>query len=471
MKSPRTKVARGLLLHGRRISDGTFDRKRFLEKIGVDNGTLRSAAGELGAKRGSSGLRFFDSSQAGKIAFGPSAGLGIGVSLGNQSLRAALVDANGVSRATYEGKGMPGQLEESPEVLLDRIQEAAGVVLAKGFEEEALRVDGALPLLGVSVAWPAPLTRDKLPVGHALAHYSWRSGTPVNGRVANHLGIEIGRSHAMNDAAAAAIAVAYDQTTNREHIDQRHPRLTVTVRLAGGVGAGMVVVEPPQDHADFGPTSGFGKSVLIGGVDHHSGEIGHVPANLTLIDKLNSGLDEERQLVPRRCSCAPPDKPELGHLESYTGALALAARIDTGRAPEQVINEVVADPESDTHRKPLEDLGILLGDALVGPLAMLNPASVVLTGTLALAPVERAMKTTLDDVHRFGTVPTISRLEDPAEDKYVRARGAALVVLRRHVFRKFPDLLGGEEQLVCEKVRDLTMPLSANPWEPVLGIA
>jgi hypothetical protein len=271
----------------------------------------------------------------------------------------------------------------------------------------------------------------------------------------------------MNDAAAAAIAVAYEQTTRREHLRQAHPRLTVTLRLAGGVGAGMIVVEPAQLDPDLGATSGFSKSVLIGGVDHLSGEIGHVPANRALIEQLDGEQEYEvGKLVPTSCSCAPLDEPELGHLESFAGGAALAARIDSSRPSDEVVSEVIADPEIPAHRQALEDIGSLTADALISPLAMLNPAALVLTGALALPPLERAMREKLSGVPRFGSQPTITSLTDEA-NTFIRARGAALVVLRRHVFRELPYLLGGDEHQVIEKVRGLTTPLLANPWEPI----
>jgi predicted NBD/HSP70 family sugar kinase len=176
-------------------------------------------------------------------------------------------------------------------------------------------------------------------------------------------------------------------------------------------------------------------------------------------------------LVPQRCSCSPPDEPELGHLESYAGALALAARVDGSRSPEEVIEEIAKDPEAPVHKKALEDIGTLLGDALISPLAMLNPAAIVLTGSLALPPAERGLKEVFRGVHQFGSQPSISRLGDPVENKFVRARGAALVVLRRHVYRDLPNLLNGTEEVVCEKIEDLTTPLRANPWEPVRAVA
>jgi predicted NBD/HSP70 family sugar kinase len=465
MGSVRVRVARGLLLHGEQIRDGTLSRRRFLQGIGVDNGTLRSAAGELGVKLRSPGLRFFDSEKS-RISFGPGAGLALGVSLGSESLRATLVDANGECRIEYEGEAMPGQLAEPPEVLLDRIRDAAGAVLTQAYGDEALTVDGAVPFLGLSVAWPTPLTRGKLPVGHALRHHAWRSGTPVTHHVVNHLGIDGKRSNALNDAAAAAIAVAYGQTSKRDHLEQRHPRLTVTLRIAGGIGSGMVVVEPPQDDPEFGRTSGFPKSVLIGGTDHHAGEIGHVPANMALIEKLNeSRPDGLAPFEPHRCSCSPADDPKLDHLESYAAGPALAQRIDPARPHGEVVRRILDDPERETHRRALEDVGTLVGDALIGPLAMLNPASVVLTGTLAVPAVEKSMKTTLARVHQFGGQPTVSAIEDPGVNKFIRARGAALVVLRHHVHRELAGILDGPEAVVRDKVRNLTTPLTAHPWE------
>lgn len=468
MNLPRTKVARGLLLYGEQIRTGAFSRKRFVKEIGVDDGTFRSASGNLGGKKESKRLRFFDSSQTGKIAFGPSAGLALGISLGHQSLRASLVDANGISRATFEAPGRPGQLEEEPAALLDRIAAAAGAVVEKALTDDTLKVGRALPFLGVSVAWPTPLTRGKLPVGHALAHHAWRSGTSVTNRVANHLGIDIERSHAMNDSAAAAIAVAYAQTMRREHLTQEHPRLTVTLRLAGGISAGMVVVEPPQRDPDLGVTSGFPRSVLIGGVDHHSGEIGHVPINAALVEMLNKReVEGLGPLVPQRCSCSPPENPELCHLESFAGGHALAARVDSSRPAEEVIDDIVANPDDPIHERALEDIGILVGDALIAPLAMLNPAAIVLTGSLALAPAEKGLRDTVKDVHRFGSQPGVSRLEDRTANEFARARGAALLVLRRHVYRDFPNLLDGTEEIVCEKIEKLTKPLVSNPWGPL----
>jgi predicted NBD/HSP70 family sugar kinase len=466
MGSVRIKVARGLLLHGEQIRDGALSRRRFLDEIGVDNGTLRSAAGKLGVKLRDPGVRFFQSEKS-RIGFGPGAGLALGVSLGFESLRATLVDANGECRVRYEGEPMPGQLAEPPEILLDRIRHGAGAVLAQAYGDEALTVNGAVPFLGLAVAWPTPLTRGKLPVGHALEHHAWRSGTPVTHHVASHLGIHGDRSHALNDAAAAAVAVAYEQTNRREHLEQRHPRMLVTLRVAGGIGSGMVVIEPPQDDAEFGRTSGFAKSVLIGGTDHHAGEIGHVPANLTLVAQLN----EERPdglgpLEPHRCSCTPADEPQLGHLESYAAAPALAQRLDPSRPHGEVVRRVLDDPDHEPHRRALEDSGTLVADALVGPLAMLNPASIVLTGALAGPAMEGAMKKTLAKGHRFGGQPTVAAVDDASLNKFIRAKGAALVVLRHHVHRELAGILDGTERVVCDKVRNLTTPLVAHPWEP-----
>ena len=43
------RVARGLLLYGEQIHDGSMDRERFMNEIGVKNGSFRNAGLELGA--------------------------------------------------------------------------------------------------------------------------------------------------------------------------------------------------------------------------------------------------------------------------------------------------------------------------------------------------------------------------------------------------------------------------------------
>src|SRR5262249_36499546 len=159
--------------------------------------------------------------------FGPGAGLAVGVSLGTESLRATLVDANGWRYHSHESPPRPDQLELDPAAVLDRIAEAVSVVLDDALRDEKLLVDGALPLLGWSVAWPSPVDRDYRPVGHALAHPHWHRGQPLDQRVRRRLNVPGVPSFALNDAHAAAIAVAFRQTHQSDYLDWKHPRLAI----------------------------------------------------------------------------------------------------------------------------------------------------------------------------------------------------------------------------------------------------
>ena len=129
--------------------------------------------------------------------FGAGAGLVVAVSLGNESMRAAIVDANGAipERVTSVGE-LPmwahptlhavethaaKQLSQSMPVLLDRVVWAAHEVARCALADMTLCRDGKLPLLGVVVAWPSALHRlSKTPTGTTLTDPAWRQGRRTN---------------------------------------------------------------------------------------------------------------------------------------------------------------------------------------------------------------------------------------------------------------------------------------------------
>lgn len=460
------RVARGLLLYGEQIRQGRLTRKAFLEKIGnVSEGAFRNAGGEIGATGSGEGLRFFDSRQYDRPQFGPSAGLVVGVSLGQQSLRAGLFDANGILHHPLEDDPHPNQLGAHPEEILGRIRAAVDGVMAKAFEDSSLLVEGRLPFMGVSVAWPCPVNRQKNPVGNAL-HPGWDSAQTLDGKVAKAVSIEPARAHAINDTAAAAVAVAHRISTEPAHLDQRSSRLAIVLRLAGGVGGASIVVEGRQEDSALGPTSGFAKSRLTGGVDHLAGEIGHAPIPKCLIDELNKrtpscGL---RKMKAHRCSCVGPDEPVPDHLEAYVSGASLARRLAPRSDPGIVVKHMLEEPEAPAHKQVLEDMGTLVGQVMTAPAAMLNPASIFLTGALAVPLVRESVETRLHDAHCYGKQPEV-KLLTPEEDRFIRAKGAALVVLRREVHREIPNILGGKIKGLPQKVAALTVPFDEEGWK------
>jgi len=468
MPMPCVKVAEGLLLFGRQLREGTMDRKTFLGEVDVKDNGFRDAGDELGAIGHKRGLAFFDSSTRGQLHFGPGAGLAIGVSLGRGSLRATIVDANGELHCPVEGRALPGQFALHPDELLDRIRDVVGAVLEAGLSKRSLLVDGALPLLGVSVAWSVPVGREGMPLGPALRHRSWRDGAPLQHRVAQHLNVPPERSHAMNDSHAAAIAVAWDQTRAEDHLTQAHARIGIVVRVSGGISGASIIVNPSQHATGVGRTSGFATSVLIGGNDYHAGELGHLPVDREIIERLNRDRpDGLRPLVAHRCSCTTSDPPP-NHLEAYAATPALMHRVlevvpDTHAAECEAVRGVIANPATPVNRRALADVGELVGHALLGPVAMMNPATVTMTGSFAVPVVCQAVDRYLGRSTVLGAPPKVI-WPDPETNRFIRAQGAALAVLREHVHRRFKVLLGGAKQGAAPRVAQLTLPVDDLPW-------
>jgi predicted NBD/HSP70 family sugar kinase len=464
MSNACVRVSRGLLLHGPRLeSEGGLTKQQFFELVGVRDTTFRSAAEVIGGREHSPGLRFFRASDR-KIAFGPGAGLVLGVSVGAASLRAALVDANGELWNEHDAESLPDQLREDPAVVLDRIRDAAGAVLDPALKEGSLLVEGAIPLLGVAVAWPSAVDRQGKPAGHALTNNRWHGSQSLTQLVARHLGIDARRSHALNDCNAAAVAVSFERTRERDHAQQTNPELTLVLRLAGGIGGATIIVAPPRHDQSLGVTSGFLDSLLIGGTDLLAGEIGHVSLPYSAIRALNErrpdGLDA---LAPVDCSCRESsESPIPSHLEAYTSVGTVTRRAAPTLSRSDALQDILANPERHTYSRALADVGALVGEALLNPIAWLNPATIVLTGSLAVPEVVNALDRRIADSHPVVTHPNIRCVE--GSDAYTRVQGAGLAVLRQHVHRQLPSIVGGDKKTLPRRVKQLTVPHPALPW-------
>lgn len=179
---------------------------------------------------------------------GPGMGVVVGVSMGSESVRAGIVDANGAVHAETELDASPGQLQAEPQHLLGRIRWAVHETLARGSRSPELVLDdnGALAVRGVAVAWPSPVSRDKFPGGTALPHAAWRQPDEELGRklkltehVARVLGppFTVETCHALNDVNAQALAVAFDKARRQasapmENDDQWRVLMVVTSAAA-----------------------------------------------------------------------------------------------------------------------------------------------------------------------------------------------------------------------------------------------
>lgn len=462
---PCPAVARAILLHGGRETGARLTSGLVFKAAGdVSPSTFRSAGKDIGAYQNTPGGRFFDTTARGRIAFGPGAGLVVGLSVGAETVRATLVDANGWTYYHHESDRMERQLDAEPTVVIDRARAAAAHVLQAAFDEGELLVDGALPLLGWAVAWPEPIDRSRKPVGNILRHHSWRNGRPLDQRLRQHFNVRDVPSYALPDAHAAAIAVAHRLTHDKKHLEWKHPQLTLVLRLAGTVGGGVVVLEPKQESTTHGDTSGFVDSYLLGGVDNHAGQLGHAPVRPTVVDELtDAGINGVGPLESTPCSCVP-DGPEAspGHLEQYASVPTILHRLHPDLPRGEALSTILDEPDSDAHHRGLTDVGAVVGDTLLGAVAVLNPAGIVLSGSLTVKAVHDEIERRLDAAHTFGTLPTVDRLTGQ-ENNFARAKGAALALIRNQVHRRLEELLDDEREAVTRNVKALTTPLSENP--------
>jgi predicted NBD/HSP70 family sugar kinase len=443
MKAKQTvRVAHNLLLWGAGRREEQESRDALFQLADVHYSTFRSATKELGGRVRTPRLRFFDISQKHALWFGPGAGVCVGVSVGARTVRAVLVDANGWEYDHCELDAVEGQLQQSPDVVMARVRDAVRGVLRRGIEDDRLLVDRKLPLLGCSVAWPTPIDRNRRPVGHALSDAAWNR-RQLDERVQDALGLGDVRTFVMSDSHAAALAIAHRDTRGSENVRRDRPRLTIVIRLAGNVSGSVIVIERSKLDQGKVEVSGFVRSILLGGIDNLAGEIGHVPVSPDLVARLNEraacgGLAD----LPRvRCSCTVDGDEDPEHLEAYASALALTSRLypdlDRGAALEQIRQA----PETEPHRHALEDVGALVGETILAPAAILNPAAIVLTGSLALAPVKKALEVYLKDEWKIGSAPKIELICGD-DNENLRAKGAALAMLRVRVHRELETLLG-----------------------------
>jgi len=332
------------------------------------------------------------------------------------------------------------------------------------------RVEGsersALPLIGVAVAWPTPIHRyNKHPTGGkptlASLHDRWW-GKDLRKLVADRLGLEQNKVSAVNDANAAAIATVFDKirathepTAKRDTYDKDLPKyeptnIALTVRIGGGVGAGTVAV------GAYSPThfSAFNDAALIETESGLAGELGHLVVNSGLLEKINAHRGELPELMAgAKCDCG-----ERGHLEAYASATAFVERLarleddvlgelglskDESRGNASIMHDVIARIEQEgahpTVERALQDMGLLLGNALAGTVLMLSPSSITLAGSAACEPLSKGFTTGLNEAGAFfgEDVPVTSTTG--VRNRYSSARGAALFVFRSLVYRQLDE--------------------------------
>lgn len=389
------------------------------------------------------------------LRLGRACGCALGIALGTESLRAALVDANGRPHHPYEADALADQLGLPKDKLLARIGHAAAAVLGRGLRDPALRVAaGRLPVLGVTVAWPTPVDRDAYRSGKPLRDRAW-GNEPLTAPIARLLGgpfTRDGFSHAMNDANAAVIALAYDESVMRiGQKDGEHSQILMALRLSHGIGTGTMELTPHR-----AAQLSFLNASLIVGTSGFAGEVGHLPTSRSVVEAVQRfSASKDEQPTPglatidptRRCSCGVRgDSDELedigsgGHLEAVAGAGALADRlrasgydIASGRAVGQQVGHLLERKDSEIERA-LWECGALIGRAMAAPILMLDPSKIMLTGFLAREQVAKGFV----DIRARSTraVTNKVKVEVRRGDDYLEVRGAALATVRDRCWRQ-----------------------------------
>jgi predicted NBD/HSP70 family sugar kinase len=446
----------------RRALDGTLTygalrlpQQEVAERLGMDASTFSRMKNDSGGLLVSDRVRGSD-----VVRFGPDGGLVLSISVGVESLRAGLVDANGDVYAWWNGAAQRGQRDLSPDELAVRVRQAAIQVLSRGLKETKLvepKEDGRrqpLRLLGAVASWSSAVNRANHLKGRSFPD-GWND-IDVRQWLADVLGGPfagpdlpggVPRTHALNDANAAALAIAFDmvRADPPEAHRPRERRTLMVMRVSGGIGLGTVEL-PRESFPGQDPLiSPFVRARLMVGTQGAAGEIGHLPiASSEITARYKDESKGLRKLsVKARCSCNSIDR----HLEALAGSQAFTRRlVDNVEARYATETEAVEDllrPGPDGSRPPhinqaLRDAGHLIGLGLTGPILVLNPSYITFVGALA----DRSLLEGVQEKRSVwrGALDTGADIELDALDREtgmrVGVRGAGLAIQRGSVHRK-----------------------------------
>jgi len=342
MPKTLSDIAHAVLLDGAELARTGRTRTQYYERtLERKPSSIATATKGFGMSRSNDPVRALvtgDNGEGPALALGPSAGIVLGVSVASASIRAAAVDANGF---TYHARSRePAKtLAATQTELFNLIKAITTDVLESAMQDEQLLVQGRLPFLGIAVAWPTPLDREKTPQG-VFTHPSWTANKRgLHLRLAKHLGIDGKHStasrprqwcHAIPNAAATAMAAAFDYTRSEEYQQKELAKLLLVVRLSGRVSAATISVEPKKE-ANHARISGWMISRLTGGHKNLAGEFGHTPVNASTLKALKDRRTRScPDFVPAACPC-DPEQLSSDHLEVFAGGEGVGSTIPSRR--------------------------------------------------------------------------------------------------------------------------------------------
>lgn len=190
----------------------------------------------------------------------------------------------------------------------------------------------------------------------------------------------------------------------------------------------------------------FIDSLLIEGTNGFAGSLGHLSIDKKVVDDLNA--DSLAGLPPINydgavCSCG-----KKHHLQAFASVPGILRRLEKshyrvpvdGPSQARLLTQAREGRVSDA--VPVRagvDVGRLVGHAMAGPILLLDPSTVTITGPLAGDPVIKGVQgvrsvwgSTIDDSVKIGT-------DQSDIGDFIGVKGAALAVIRRVVFRDFLD--------------------------------
>ncbi|WP_329256239.1 ROK family transcriptional regulator [Actinoallomurus sp. NBC_01490] len=322
-------------------------------------GVLTESPGDAGRRTSTSGGR-----PATPLTLNPDGGGVLGVHLRHAGIRVLFTDlSGGVLGERYRAL----DVDHLPDDALAYVADTA-LDLVAAAAHDAGRVFG----MGVAVSAPMQSRSHTLRTPSVLADWS---GVDIATRLRERIGVPV---HVGNDANLGALAEwTFGAARGADDL--------IYVMLSDGVGAGLILNGRPYE-----------------GATGSAGELGHISV-------IDGGYV---------CRCG-----NRGCLETVIGARGLTSAFAHTRGPETTIADVVAllaadDPGA---RRVVADAGHMLGRALAGICAMLEPRLVVIGGEVAavgrtlLDGVRDVLAQRLPPAISQGVTVTTGRLGDRAE--------------------------------------------------------
>jgi hypothetical protein len=392
------------------------------------------------------------------VRFTAEAGLVLAISVDHETMRAGLLDANGVLFCLTTSSPQRDQLSLPQAELLRRVGRLAADVLGTALADPQLAgSNGTLPVFAATLAMSAPISRDHRIVGGAVSGEGWNEPPFVrlDDAVCATLGPRFsrGNTYVINASQAASLSVAFDRVRElelpRTSRDQAFRHQSTHLVLNVGAEVSNAIINVPSDPDQIFVSRFLGARVHGG--DHSlAGQIGHTPISRSAVETMNERSRQVSGLLPMDpgavCSCGQPS-----HLQGLIGMKALGERLGVAsdNVPLAFQLERFLRPASEMDDRAaqmaLTDSGALLGRALTGIVLALDPGALTVVGPLALPPLIEGLRQARNEwTNAFWAGSQVQLMVPDPIDAWVVPRGAGLAVMRQHRYRVFRALGEGD---------------------------